>query len=386
MRVTIKARPEDFVVEEVLAVRPGEMGDHAVYKVTKRLLTTLEVQERIARQINVPPRTVVFPALKDKGALATQYCTLHGHGPQRMTGNGYEAELVGRLSQHLSPRDMQGNRFTIAIGAQSPQEAERLAARLAEMGRTGLPNYFDEQRFGSYTPGGAFVGKAILQRDAETALRAYFTEIAPGDPPELRAFKRVAKERWGDWSALFDQAPRSNHRSILSFLKDHPADFRKALNLITPRLLPLLLSAYQSFLWNRIASRYLALQMEGENQHQGTMRIAGEDVAVYRSLSREQTEALRRIALPLPHHQAMVRDSSLARIMDETLAQEGLRMPEMKARILRNAYLTKSERPLLLFPKDVAVEVTNIPGARAQFFLPPGAYATLVVKAAAATA
>ena len=281
---------------------------------------------------------------------------------------------------------MLGNRFTLTIGVQSPQDAERLAARLTEIGRTGLPNYFDEQRFGSYTPGGTFIGKAILQRDAESALRAYFTEAAPGDPPEMRAFKRAAKERWSDWSALFDQAPRSNHRSILSFLKDHPADFRKALNLITPRLLPLLLSAYQSFLWNRIASRYLAQQIGEAHLEQATVKIAGEELVVYRGLSKDRVEALRRITIPLPYHQAMVRDSSLAQVFDEALTQEGLRLSEMKARILQNAYLSKSECPLLLFPKDMAAATATPPSVRTQFFLPPGAYATLVGKAPAATA
>ena len=69
-----------------------------------------------------------------------------------------------------------------------------------------------------------------------------------------------------DWDALFEAAPRpSNYRSVLTYLRDHPhpteTDYRKALNLITRRLLSLYLAAYQSLLWNRVAARYLAARL-----------------------------------------------------------------------------------------------------------------------------
>jgi len=386
MRYTVKATPKDFIVEELLASPLEETGAYAVYRVTKRLLTTLEVQERIAQQLNVSPRDVVFPTLKDKGALATQFCTVRGSGPQRLSGAGYEAHAAGRMSRHLNPRDISGNRFTLTIGVPSAGDAERLAARLREIAEHGLPNYFDEQRFGSYSPGGLFIGKAILQRDAEAALRAYFTQPAPGDPPDLRAFKRIAKDRWPDWKYLFEQAPRSNHRSILSFFKDHPSDFRKAVNLITPRLLPLLLSAYQSFLWNRIASRYLQ-SIAGLVPPEGAkLEIAGEPLALYRTLPKEPLDSLRRLLAPLPNHQARLRDPTLARIVQETLAQEGFCLGDMKARILQNAYLAKGERPLLLFPREMSAQALSDTSIQAKFVLPPGAYATLVVKVAASAA
>ena len=108
------------------------------------------------------------------------------------------------------------------------------------MERFGLPDYFGRQRFGSYAPGQGFVGKKILERDVEGALRAYLSQPFRGDPPSVRAFKSLAREHWGEWELLFEAAPRpSNPRSVLTFLKDHPTDFRKALNLVTPRLLSL---------------------------------------------------------------------------------------------------------------------------------------------------
>jgi tRNA(Glu) U13 pseudouridine synthase TruD len=151
-------------------------------------------------------------------------------------------------------------------------------------------------------------------------------------------------------------------------------------NLITPRLLPLLLSAYQSFLWNRIASRYLSTQVDAQER----LEIAGERLSIHRALTLERQERLRHIAIPLPNHQAALRDPALARIVEEVLAQEGFRLGDMKARILQNAYLAKGERPLLLFPQEMSARPVPPHVVQASFLLPPGAYATLVIKAAAA--
>lgn len=383
MPLTLKARPEDFVVEEVLRSRPGPTGDYAVYRVTKRLLTTPQAQERIARQLGVAPRALAFPALKDRVAIATQHFTMKGRGPNEISGEGYTARFVGRLPRHLAPSDLAGNRFAIALRGLAAGEATAIGARVQEMARHGLPNYFDKQRFGSYTPRGAFIGMAILQGDAEGALRIYLAQPAPGDPPEVRAFKVFAGHRWGDWFALYEKAPRSNYRSVVTFLKDHPSDFRKALNLITPRLLPLLVQAYQSFLWNRIASRFLQRRL---GNPPAAIQVAGETLGVYRAMADPLLAELRALSVPLPHHRAAYAPPDLAQTAERVLAEEGLALPDMKARLLVRAYLPRGARPLLLFPAEARADTTSDRGAvRLSFFLPPGSYATLVVKALAAT-
>ncbi len=389
MHLTLKLTPEDIAVEEALRVRPGPAGPYAVYRVTKRLRTTPEVQEAMARQLGIPPGAVVFPALKDRRAVAIQHCTLHGRGPARIQGDGFAAEMVGCWRRHLRPTDLAGNRFLITLRSLLPGETRALQARLDEIERNGLPNYFDEQRFGSYTPGGVWIGKAILQGDAEGALRAYLAQPVPGDPPELRTFKAFARQHWGDWPTLFQRAPRSNHRSVITYLKDHPTDFRRAVNLITPRLLPLLLAAYQSFLWNRTASRLLERRLAGTGAGAARVTIAGEQLLVYRTLPGELASSLRRATLPLPSHRATYADPEAEAIAQDVLAGEGLTQDDLKARILQRAYLPMGTRPLLLFPS--ATQADLLPGGsdhralRLAFFLPSGAYATLVVKALAAT-
>ncbi len=390
LSLPLKLAPEDFVVEEVLRAEPGRTGDFALYRATKRLMTTPDLQQHIAAQLGLPPRAVVFPALKDRQAVTTQHFTLRGRAPLSLEGQGFSAHFVGRMARHLHPNDLLGNRFTLRLPSLPPAVAEAAAQRFTELEHSGLPNYFDEQRFGSRTQRGTFIGKAILQGDAEAALRAYLAEPAPGDPPPIRSFKAFAAQHWRDWPTLFQHAPRSNHRSVLTFLKDHPRDFRKAVNLISPRLLPLMLAAYQSFLWNLVASRLLERRLGAAGLRTARIEIAGVPLVAYRRLPEALLEELRQLQIPLLHHKAAFSDPLVEEVAREVLTQEGLALGQLKARLLQRAYLPRGNRPLLLFPRQTGgqVEESGESGKRdlrLTFFLPPGSYGTLVVKVLAAT-
>ena len=80
----------------------------------------------------------------------------------------------------------------------------------------------------------------------------------------------------------------------------------------------------------------------------------------------------------------------MAALAEAVLTEEGLSQRDLKARLLERAYLPKGMRPLLTFPQEAsalgAEEDELFPGRRKltlAFSLPPGSYATLVLKALA---
>lgn len=394
-----KVLPEDFQVEEEL--REGAVseksGPFTVYRVRKRGVTTLEVQAQIARLLGVGQSNVVFPALKDRTAVVIQHAAVRGDGPSRLSGKGFHALRVGRCSRPLTPTDICRNRFTVVLRDLGMGDDAHVRSQLELLERCGLPNYFDEQRFGSSAPGEVPIGRLILQRDVEGALRAYLTQPFAGDTREVRRFKRFASCHWGDWEVLFEAAPQpSNYRSVLTYLRDHPTAtlspaerdmyFRRALNLITPRLLSLYLGAYQALLWNRIAARML-VAYAGRSPSASLMHIevAGERLPVHRTpLEADCCD----LSIPLPSHSASYNTPLLQTIVSQVLAEEGLTIADMKARVLKRAYLSKSSRPFLVFPKGVQLgpaEADDLfPGRQKvtlAFMLPRGSYATLLIKA-----
>ena len=380
--------PEDFVVEELLGLGPQPRGPFALYRVQKRDVPTLVVQEKLAGQLGLPRSRVQFPALKDKNAVATQWAAVQvgGNCPRHLDGPGFTAELAGFLGRPLAPRDLQGNQFRLVLRDLSAQEVPALCRAFDLLAAQGWPNYFDLQRFGSWNPRLGFPGKLVLQGDCAGALRAYLAEPLVGDPPEVLRLKAMARERWGDWAALKSAAPRSNLRSVLAFLVDHPQDLRRALNLVTPRVLSLWLSAYQSFLWNRVSSGYLQEVLQGQDL--AALPMPWGDVFVPQGvLPPDLLVKVENVGIPLLWHRVQIVDLGVRRLVEEVLGQEGFELQDLKARVLKRAFLSRGGRRLWVraqeaqWPGDAQDEF--FPGQRKvalALTLEPGSYATLFLR------
>ncbi len=376
-------RPEDFRVEELIDLPCGP-GPFGYFRVEKKGIPTMAAQILLAKKLGLPPKEVFFPALKDAYAVAIQYASVKGAGVDSVELPVLRAVKVGEGPRKLSTVDLRGNSFWLMVRDLGGDEAEGLGEEFQSLVVEGFPNYFDEQRFGSLGKRGS-PGKAILARDAEGALKFYLAEELSGDPEDVREFKRLAREHWGEWTFLLNRAPTpSNFRSVLTFLKDHPEKFRKALNLIPPRLLSLFLSAYQSLLWNRILARWIYLSFP----EIANLEIAGEKFPVPVSVPEEFLPRLRHEKLALPHHRARYGDE-WGELVREVLAEEKLSLRDLKARIVERAYLSKAERPIWCFPGELklgkATDDEIFPGRKAlevSFVLPPGSYATLLVRCA----
>ena len=92
----------------------------------------------------------------------------------------------------------------------------------------GLPNYFDDQRFGSLGESGEFVARAWLAGDPERGLFLAIAEANPLDRPETREIKRILRDNWKNWTTLKTELPRSSERSLITYLVHHPLDFAGA--------------------------------------------------------------------------------------------------------------------------------------------------------------
>jgi tRNA pseudouridine13 synthase len=151
-RGTLRAEPEDFVVEEDLGFGPSGAGQHVLLKVRKRNANTQWVVRELAKICGCHPRDIGYAGLKDRRAIAIQWLTV----PQsRLTLDvwrtvrepDFEVLEADAHSRKLPRGALAGNRFMVRIRNVEVADVA-LAARIAEISRRGVPNYFGPQRFG----------------------------------------------------------------------------------------------------------------------------------------------------------------------------------------------------------------------------------------------
>ena len=216
---------------------------------------------------------------------------------------------------------------------------------------------------------------------------SYLLDPLLGDRMKVRAFKAVARKFWGNWPRLKECCPRSNLRSVLTFLCDHPRAFKKAVNLITPRVLSLWLSAYQSYLWNETVSRLLQRAFEEGSVKFTYIELPFQKLTVaLGNLPEGLSPQLAGIELPLPTAR-MKPEGPWVEVLLEVLRAEGLALGNLRAKGLKRAYLGRGKRRLWVWPKDPLWGGEGrdeiYPGkwkATLEFTLPPGTYATMALK------
>ena len=248
-----------------------------------------------------------------------------------------------------------------------------------------MPNYFDDQRFGSVREGQPFLAKALVEGRFEDGLKLALTAPYEFDRPPEKKEKALLRQFWGDWPRLKDELPRGHARSLVTYLVDHPTDFKGAVARLRPELRGLYLSAYQSHLWNRILARWIESELPATDL--ATMKLRLGPVPVPRRATAEQVREWSARSLPLPSARTkLADDDSLKPIVDAVLVEEGLTMRDLQIRGIREMFFSKGERPAFLVPANVTGEVGDDetrPGKKKLtmgFELPRGCYATLIVK------
>ncbi|WP_165225895.1 tRNA pseudouridine(13) synthase TruD [Aquisphaera insulae] len=380
----LKRKPEDFVVEERIAVRPAERGRFALYRLRKRGIGTIEAVELICRRWNLAGRRVSYGGLKDRHAVTVQYLTIL-EGPDRAIRDAsFDLEPMGRLEFPYGPQHFDGNRFGLVLRDMAPAEAARALETLERLPTDGLPNYFDDQRFGSVGFSGEFIGHAWLRGDHERALRLALAEPTPFDRSGVKAQKAILRDHWGDWAAAKGRLDRSSTRSIVTYLVDHPQDFRGAFARLKRELRTLYFSAFQSHLWNLLLSAWITAMTAPGRRVTLDLKVA--ELAFPRDLDGDQQQIFRAASIVLPSARSPEPADRLGELVRQVLLPFGVEWRDLRVRHLKDVFLSKGSRAAMSYPADLeaAIEDDDLhPGRKALrtgFSLGKGSYATILVK------
>jgi len=311
----LRADADDFRVRELEAfdVQPldADPGDypHVVFRATLRNWETNGFARDLSNRLGISRERVSWAGTKDRNAVTTQLFSVRDVDPDDLPAvPNAEVEPVGRAGRAIRFGDLRGNEFRIVVrdadasgvpavtddlvafaGGEDPADGEEATGgeeadgdqeaterpgeesgdhasdateEAGQSARVGVPNFFGQQRFGSYRPVTHEVGLRVVREDWEAAVMAYVAEPSEHEPPETREARTfVAETR--DWSAAIERFPRRlrYERAVLNALAERggetPEDFRAALETFPSNLQRLFVHAAQSYVFNRVLSARL---------------------------------------------------------------------------------------------------------------------------------
>lgn len=320
-RARLRERPEDFLVEEILPFAPAGEGEHLWLRIRKRGRNTAWVADWLARRVGVPRQAVGYAGLKDRHAVAIQWFSVHlppGCAPAAWEAVDDPGIEVLEVRRHTRK---------LRIGALAGNrftltlrgcagDRARFAERLAAVARAGVPNYFGEQRFGH---GGENVERARAMFAGALDVRDRHRRGLYLSAARSLLFNEVLARRVteGSWQRLLDGEVVSLDGSR-SFFPAPEVD---------------------ATLNERLA--------RGDVHPSGPLWGAGE----------------------LPSRRT-------ARALEEAVAAAQAEL----ARGLERSGLRQERRPLRLIPQALTAEWLDATTLRLSFCLPPGSYATTVLR------
>lgn len=378
----IRERVEDFEVEEVTDLRmvrqPMEKG-YAVYLMEKRRMDTFTAVRRAARLLGVSVRDVSYAGLKDTIAITRQYITVPAYGlstvKEHLDDGRVSLRFVGYSNRRLRPGALRGNKFKIAVSLRDKGELRKFVDALRELSElSGIPGFYGYQRFGVRRPNTHVVGRFIVKRMWDAAVREIAGNPYPWEPPLSYEARRLFEE--GRLEEALEKYPRTlfYERIVVRRLLEgcSPLEVLRRL----PRSLRLLyVSGYQSYLFNLALSRRLV-----ETRLDPTAIMEGDIVkgAKDSSMVRKGLSVVYMVAPGVGVRFERLRGRP-GEIVREVMAEEDVKPEEFRVEELDIKCKAVFRE---VFMKFRELKLTVQPGCKPvlSFMLPQGGYATVLLR------
>lgn len=270
-------------------------GDFLHFTLYKENKETMEAISVVARFLHIPPKAIQFAGTKDRRAATTQ----------RVSWRRGDAERIRTLNSKLNPSirvgdleykhaglrlgDLKGNQFGIVVRGIDKESLPVIEQALDSLKTRGFVNYFGMQRFGTFSTPSHHVGRFILCQDYEGAVNCLLSpqDITSDDSRDAR--KVWAEEH--DATKALELMPKRciAEHSLLEALSES-GSMINALLRVPHTLRTMYAHAYQSYVWNAVASERvkmgssllvgdLVLVQNDESAIQRAYVVTAEDVA-----------------------------------------------------------------------------------------------------------
>lgn len=382
----------------------GPYKPYLHFTVYKENRETMEVASTITKFLRIPNRSVKYAGTKDRRGVTCQKFCIHKGKVARVTSlnKGLRGAVLGGFSyedKNLDLGDLQGNEFLIAIrDVKAYEEGQDVLAVVENSFQSlkdrGYINYYGLQRFGTFSVSTHVLGIHLLKDDWKGAVNLILAEQDRVLPDSVEARRVWAELKDAEKASKLMPRRCSAEHSVLSLLakekKSDEGDYGKnayfrAIMQIPRNLRLIYVHAYQSYVWNLVASKRIELfgleVQEGDlvmveegsveskvvteivDGQEFVEHVAGTIADKVRPLKKEDLElgkyTIYDVVLPSPGYDVVYpTNADLMKVYETAMAKDGLD-PHNMARRVKEFSLAGSYRPLMGRPTDLSYEVVK---------------------------
>ena len=201
----IRVSAEDFFVEELPAFEASGAGEHLLLTIEKRGMNTAFAAKRIAAWAGVDESAIGQAGMKDRHAVTRQRFTVWLPKKVAPDLDALQSDDL-RVLDHAwharkLPRGALAGNRFVLVLRDVEGQRDAIDARLQAIATQGVPNYFGEQRFGR---GGNNVQQAVAMFAGRRVKREERSMLLSAARSEL--FNRVlaARVEAGTWNSALD--------------------------------------------------------------------------------------------------------------------------------------------------------------------------------------
>lgn len=377
-----------------------EFVHFTLYKENK---DTMDAVNIICKLLRMPPKNMRYAGTKDRRGVTCQRMSITKLGVDRinalnrtlkgMTIGGFKYE-----DKSLNLGDLNGNEFIIVIrDVKLADNSKMMLDEILSKGcqsltENGFINYFGMQRFGTFSISTHTIGKELLLDNWKEA-----AELILSDQENILPKSKEARQIWAetrDAAKALKLMPRQciAENTILSYLQNQKKDengeyssnsYYSAIMKIPRNLRTMYVHAYQSYIWNNVATK--RIELFGLNVIKGDLVIDDNNsnpMKKFDEIDEEFDEDLRNaefirakvvnaedlsskkysmsdIVLPTPGFDILYpANEQLKAVYVDIMNKDGMDPFEMRRKV-RDFSLAGSYRQVIQKPKELEYKIVN---------------------------